>query len=106
MCLEKTEAQHQNFRAGLAQQLESFINREHAILSKNYLEEKGSTELSDNFGKKGKAYMRGFKLRENDTEILNHYLNLIENVDDRRIIKWSVMRFVCFFCQPLSQGFL
>ncbi|HSE83604.1 MAG TPA: hypothetical protein VLB01_03560, partial [Thermodesulfobacteriota bacterium] len=46
-----------------------------------------SAELSDKFGKEGKVYTRGFKLWGNDMEIMIQYLDSIQNIDQRRVIK-------------------
>ena len=53
-------------------------NRVHAVLARNHIENKEFGRLSDKFGKRGMSYMRGFKLKGNDTQILNDNLDLIE----------------------------
>jgi len=58
-------------------------NMVHAILTRNHIEEPEFRKLTDKFGKKGKAYLRCFKLKGNDTEILNHYLDLIDGIDNK-----------------------
>lgn len=58
-------------------------NKIHAVLARNHIEEREFRELSDKFGKMGRRYMRGFELRGGDTEILNHYLDLIEAMDKK-----------------------
>lgn len=58
-------------------------NKIHAVLARNHIEKSGFRGLSDKFGKMGRRYMRGFELRGVDTEILNHYLDLIEAMDEK-----------------------
>jgi len=53
----------------------------HSVLARNHIEDPAFRRLSDKFGKKGKAYLRSVRLRGNDTEILNHYLDLLEDVE-------------------------
>jgi hypothetical protein len=55
-------------------------NMVHAVLARNHIEEPGFRKLTDKFGKKGKAYIRAFQLRGNDTEIVHRYLDVIEEV--------------------------
>jgi transposase len=71
------------YRSALVKTRTVLKNRVHAVLSRNHIEEEGFRGLSDKFGKKGKRYIRGFKLRGNDTEILNHYVDLIEEIDKK-----------------------
>jgi len=71
------------YRASLTKIRTMLKNIVHAVLARNHIEEKGFRELSDKFSTKGKAYMRAFKLRGNDTEILNHYLDLIEDLEEK-----------------------
>jgi len=53
----------------------------HSVLARNHIEDGSFCCLSDKFGKKGKSYLRSVTLRGNDTEILNHYLDLLEEVE-------------------------
>lgn len=71
------------YRASLTKARTMFKNMVHAILARNHIEEPEFRKLTDKFGKMGKAYMRAFKLRGNDTEILNHYLDLIEDLEEK-----------------------
>lgn len=71
------------YRSALVKTRTVLKNRVHAVLWRNHIEEEGFRKLSDKFGKRGKGYIRGFKLRGNDTEILNHYVDLIEEIDKK-----------------------
>lgn len=71
------------YRVSLIKTRTMLKNMVHAILARNHIEEPEFRKLSDKFGKKGKAYMRAFKLRGNDTEILNHYLDLIDAIEEK-----------------------
>jgi transposase len=71
------------YRSSLVKTRTMLKNKVHAVLARNYIEEKGFRKLTDKFGKKGKGYIRGFKLRGNDTEILNHYVDLIEYIEGK-----------------------
>ena len=55
----------------------------HSVLARNHIEDATFRGLSDKFAKKGTAYLRSVTLRGNDTEILNHYLDLLEDVQDK-----------------------
>lgn len=70
------------YRSSLVRTRTMLKNRVHAVLTRNHIEEVEFRSLSDKFGKKGRRYMRGFKLMGNDTEILNGYLDLIEGMDE------------------------
>lgn len=71
------------YRTSLTKIRTMLKNMVHALLTRNHIEESEFRKLTDKFGKKGKAYMRLFKLRGNDTEILNHYLDLIEVIQEK-----------------------
>lgn len=66
----------------------------HSVLARNHMEDKLFRSLSDKFGKKGKAYLRAVKLRGNDTEILNNYLDLLEEVEAKMRLVESHIRAV------------
>lgn len=55
----------------------------HSTLARNHIEDAAFISLSDKFGKKGTSYLRAVKLRGNDTEILNHYLDLLEDIEEK-----------------------
>lgn len=58
-------------------------NMIHAVLNRNHIEEPTFRDLSDKFGKKGKAYIKSFKLKGNDTKIVKGYLSLLEELDKK-----------------------
>lgn len=55
----------------------------HAVLDRNHIEEPGFRELSDKFGKKGRSYMKRFKLKGHDTRIVRNYLSMIEKIEEK-----------------------
>jgi len=55
----------------------------HSVLTRNHIEEHGFTSLSDKFGKQGMAYLRAVTLKDNDTDILNDYLDLWEETEKK-----------------------
>jgi transposase len=71
------------YRASLVAASTAFKNRAHAVLARNHVEEPVLLQLSDLFGKKGKAIMRSLKLYGNDTAILNGYLDIVEDFASR-----------------------
>jgi len=71
------------YRLSLVRTRVVFKNRVHAVLARNHIEGYEFKRLSDKFGKRGRAYMRGLELRGNDTEILNNYLDLIEEIEGK-----------------------
>jgi transposase len=71
------------YRSSLVRTRTMLKNMVHSVLARNHIEQAEFRELSDKFGKIGKAYMRGFNLRGNDREILNHYLDLIDGLDEK-----------------------
>lgn len=52
-------------------------------MSRNHISDIEFKQLSDKFGKQGKAYLRTVKLKGQDSETLNHYLDLIECFDKK-----------------------
>lgn len=74
---------HLRYRASLVKTRSMLKNRAHVVLARNHIELPEFRKLSDKFGKLGRAYMRAFKLRGNDTEILNHYIDLIEDIEGK-----------------------
>jgi transposase len=71
------------YRASLSQMRTMLKNRVHATLARNHIEVPEFRELADKFGKKGRAYLREFQLRGHDTEILHHYLDLIDAIEEK-----------------------
>lgn len=71
------------YRSALVRMRTMMKNMAHAVLARNHIEDRAFRELTDKFGKKGKAYIRSFKLRGNDTAISNHYLDLIEAIGEK-----------------------
>ncbi len=71
------------YRSSLTKMRTMLKNMVHVVLTRNHIEEPYFNKISDKFGKMGKAYMREFKLRGSDTEILNHYLDLIEDIGEK-----------------------
>lgn len=53
----------------------------HSILTRNHIEDKSFTSLSDKFGKQGLSYLRVVTLKDSDTAILNNYLDLLEETE-------------------------
>lgn len=71
------------YRSSLVSSRRTLKNRIHAVLSRNHIENKEFGRLSDKFGKRGMSYMRSFKLKGNDTQILNDNLDLIEEFNKK-----------------------
>lgn len=71
------------YRASLVRIRTMLKNIVHAVLSRNHIESPGFRKLTDKFGKQGKAYMRAFQLKGNDTEILQEYLDIIESIEGK-----------------------
>lgn len=71
------------YRSSLVKTRSMLKNRVHVILARNHIELPEFQKLSDKFGKKGREYMRAFQFRGNDTEMLNHYLDLIEDIEEK-----------------------
>jgi len=53
------------------------------LLDRNHIEQPGFRELSNKFGKKGRSYMKGFKLKWHDTRIVPNYLSMIEKIEEK-----------------------
>lgn len=71
------------YRFSLVKTRTKLKNIVHAVLSRNYISDANFKQLSDKFGKQGRAYLRMVKLKGQDSEILNHYLDLIEYFDEK-----------------------
>lgn len=72
------------YRMTLRKMSKMLNNMIHAVLARNHIEEPGFKQLRVKFSKKGKTYMKGFKLKGNDTRILKNYLSLLEIFDKKR----------------------
>jgi transposase len=66
------------YRSALVAMQVRIKNIIHAVLTRNHIEDEGFTSLSDKFGKQGMGYLRAVTLKDTDTEILNNYLDLLE----------------------------
>jgi len=75
------------YRASLMKIRTMIKNMVHAVLARNHIEEEEFKALSDKFGKRGRAYMRRMTFRGNDSAILNHYLDIIEEIEGK--IRWA-----------------
>ena len=71
------------YRSSLVAMKVRIKNIIHSVLTRNHIEEHGFTSLSDKFGKQGMAYLRAVTLKDNDTDILNDYLDLWEETEKR-----------------------
>lgn len=83
------------YRSSLTAMKVRIKNMIHAVLTRNHIEDKGFKELSDKFGKKGMAYLRCVTLKGMDTEILNRYLDLLEETEAKIRAAESQIRLVC-----------
>lgn len=83
------------YRSSLTAMKVRIKNMIHAVLTRNHIEDKGFKELSDKFGKKGMAYLRCVTLKGMDTEILNRYLDLLEETEAKIKAAESRIRLVC-----------
>ena len=83
------------YRSSLTAMKVRIKNMIHAVLTRNHIEDKGFKELSDKFGKKGMAYLRSVTLKGMDTEILNRYLDLLEETEVKIKAAESRIRLVC-----------
>ena len=83
------------YRASITAIRVKIKNMIHAVLARNHIEDKSFRELSDKFGKTGMAYMRAVTLRGNDTMILNHYLDLLEETETKIKSAEAMIRAVC-----------
>ena len=72
------------YRMSLRKMSKMLKNMIHAVLDRNHIEEPGYRQLRVKFSKKGRAYMKSFKLKGNDTKILRNYLSLLEIFDTKR----------------------
>ena len=77
---KKNLLRYRMFLTGTKVRIKNII---HSVLARNHIEDKLFMGLSDKFGKRGKAYLRSVTLRGNDTEILTHYLDLLEATEEK-----------------------
>lgn len=70
-------------------------NMIHAVLARNHIEDTQFRSLSDKFCKKGRAYLRTIKLRGTDTEVVNQYLDLLEEIETKIKAAESRIQAVC-----------
>lgn len=83
------------YRSSLVAMKVRIKNMIHSVLARNHVEDRMFRELSDKFGKKGKACMRSMVLRGNDTEILNQYLDLLQETERKITAAEDRIRKVC-----------
>jgi len=67
----------------------------HSVLTRNHLEDTGFTSLSDKFGKQGLSYLRAATLKETDTVILNDYLDLLDETEQKIKEAEKRIRVIC-----------
>ena len=83
------------YRSSLVAMKVRIKNIIHSVLTRNHIEEHGFTSLSDKFGKQGMAYLRAVTLKDNDTDILNDYLDLWEETEKKIKEAEKRIRTVC-----------
>lgn len=71
------------YRSSLVRTRTAIKNRVLAVLSRNHIDNREFEGMSDKFGKSGMQYMRSIELKGNDTKILNHHLDLIEQINEK-----------------------
>ena len=69
------------YRSSLVKMRTRLKNLAHSVIARNHVESKEFTGYSSKFGKKAVKCIRAFKLKGNDTGILNNYVDLIEQSD-------------------------
>jgi transposase len=69
------------YRSSLVAMKVRIKNVIHSVLTRNHIEDTAFASLSDKFGKAGTSYLRSVTLRDNDTAILNNYLDLLEEIE-------------------------
>lgn len=82
------------YRSSLVAMKVRLKNIIHSVLTRNHIEDSGFTSLSDKFGKQGMVYLRSVVLKDNDTAILNDYLDLLEETRSKINIADQQIRFV------------
>jgi len=71
------------YRSSLVAMKVRIKNIIHSVLTRNHIEDTGFTSLSDKFGKQGLSYLRAVTLKDNDTVILNDYLDLLGETEQK-----------------------
>jgi transposase len=83
------------YRSSLTAMKVRIKNIIHSVLTRNHIEDSCFTSLSDKFGKQGMAYLRSVIFKGDDTDILNHYLDLLEETERKIKIAEKKIRVVC-----------
>lgn len=83
------------YRSSLVAMKVRIKNIIHSVLTRNHIEDTGFTSLSDKFGKQGLSYLRAVVLKDNDTAILNDYLDLLEGTEQKIKEAEKRIRAVC-----------
>ena len=71
------------YRISLVKMRTMLKNMIHYVLDRNHIEDPGFRELTDKFGKRGRAYMEGFTLKGDDTRIVKSYLSILDAVQKK-----------------------
>jgi len=88
----KNLLRHRSAFTAMAVQIKNMV---HSVLARNHIEDKYFKNLTDKFGKKGKEYMRNIVLTGNDTAIINNYLDLLEEIQNKIKSAESLIRGLC-----------
>lgn len=83
------------YRSSLVAMRVRIKNIIHSVLTRSHIEDQGFTSLSDSFGKQGLSYLRSVTLKDNDTVILNDYLDLLEATERKIKEAEKRIRAVC-----------
>jgi transposase len=83
------------YRSSLVAMKVRIKNIIHSVLTRNHIEDTGFTTLSDKLGKQGLSYLRAVTLKDNDTVILNDYLDLLEETGRKIKEAEKRIRVVC-----------
>jgi transposase len=83
------------YRSALVAMKVRIKNIIHSVLTRNHIEDHVFTSLSDKFGKQGLSYLRAVTLKDNDTAILNDYLDLLEETEKKIKEAEKRIRSVC-----------
>jgi transposase len=83
------------YRSSLTAMKVRIKNIIHSVLTRSHIEDRGFTSLSDKFGKQGLTYLRSVTLKGEDTNILNNYLDLLEETEKKIKAAEKQIRAVC-----------
>lgn len=83
------------YRSSLTAMKVRIKNIIHSVLTRNHIEDKGFTSLSDKFGKQGLSYLRSVTFKGEDTAIVNNYLDLLEETERKIKAAEKQIRAVC-----------